>query len=114
MTRRLFLPVILLVAFAIPAAALANAVGNATLTVHAPKKLANKEWAGSATLKASKAEALQLQVCLQSEKKTIQASCATVRRTVKTLAATSKEAKGSSLRTWAWADVGGKTTTAVS
>jgi len=69
---------------------------------------------GSATLKASKAEALQLQVCLQSKKKTIKGSCITVHGTVKALAATSKKAKGSSLRTWAWADVAGKTTTAVS
>jgi hypothetical protein len=116
MTTRLLLPLIVLAlaAFAMPAAALATAVGNATLTVHSPKKLAHKEWTGSATLKASKAEALQLQVCLQSKKKTIKGSCTTVHGTVKALAAASKKAKGSSLRTWAWADVDGKTTTAVS
>jgi len=114
MTRRLLLPLIVLVAFAIPAAALATVVGNATLTAKAPKKLQNKEWIGSATLKASKAEALQLQVCLQSNKKTIKGSCITVHGTVKALAATSKQAKGSSLRTWAWADVDGTTTAAVS
>ncbi|HYB29387.1 MAG TPA: hypothetical protein VEF89_22440 [Solirubrobacteraceae bacterium] len=114
MTRRMLLPLVVLVALAIPTAALANAVGNATLTVNAPKKHANKEWTGSATLKASKAEALQLEVCLQSNKKTVAASCTKVHGTVKALAATSKEAKGSSLRTWAWADVDGKTSTAVS
>ncbi len=115
MTRRLLLPLIVLVAFAMPAAALATAVGNATLTVKGPKKLANKEWIGSATLKASKAEPLQLEVCLQSKKKkTIDASCITVHGTVRALAATSKRAKGSSLRTWAWADVDGKTSIAVS
>jgi len=114
MTRRLLLPLIVLVAFALPAAALATAVGNATLTVSAPKKHANKESTGSARLKASKAEALQLEVCLQSNKKTIQASCVKVHGTGKSLAATSKEAKGSSLRTWAWADVNGKTSTGVS
>jgi hypothetical protein len=114
MTRRLLLPLIVLAAFAMPAAALATAVGNATLAVKGPKKLAKKEWIGAATLKASKAEALQLQVCLQSKKKTIKGSCTTVHGTVKALAATSKKAKGSSLRTWAWADVAGKTTTAVS
>ena len=114
MTRRLLLPLIVLAAVAMPAAALATAVGNATLAVKGPKKLAKKEWIGAATLKASKAEALQLQVCLQSKKKTIKGSCTTVHGTVKALAATSKKAKGSSLRTWAWADVAGKTTTAVS
>jgi hypothetical protein len=114
MTRRLLLPLIVLVAFAIPATALATTVGNATLTTNGPKKLAHKEWTGSAKLKASKAEALRLQVCLQSKKKTIKASWTTVHGTVKTLTTTSKKAKGSSLRTWAWADVDGKTTIAVS
>jgi len=114
MTRRLLLPLIVLVAFAMPTAALATAVGNATLTVNAPKKHANKEWTGSAKLKASKAEALQLEVCLQSNKKTIKASCTKAHGTVKTLTATSKAARGSSVRTWAWADVNGKTSTAVS
>ncbi len=114
MTRRLFLPLILLVAFAMPATALANTVGNATPTVHGPKKLANKEWTASATLKASKAEALQLQVCLQSKKKTIQASLHHGAQHRQDSDGDEQRGQGVLASHLGLADVDGKTTTAVS
>jgi len=110
--RRRFL-IILLVALALPAAALAKSVGNARLTVHSPKHVGNA-WVGSASLVATSSEALQLQVCIQSNKQTIKSSCKYVHGHKAALAATTKKTTGSALRTWAWADVAGHTITLVS
>ncbi len=111
MTRKLL--VILLVALVIPAAALAKSVGNAKLTVHSPTKV-KSAWVGSAALATSKAEQLELQVCLQSSGKTITSSCNVAKGKKAVLVTKSKAEKASNERTWAWADVAGHTTTAVS
>jgi len=102
-----------LVALALPAAALAKGVGNARLTVHSPKHVGTA-WVGSASLVAPSAEALQLQVCIESNGRTIKSSCSYARGHKAALAATTKKTTGSAVRTWAWADVAGHTTTAVS
>ncbi len=102
-----------LVALAIPAAALAKPVGNATLTVTKPHKVGG-EWVGSAALKAPSKEALQLQVCIESNGKTVKQSCLYVHSHTSALAAVTHKTHASSPRTWAWADVAGHTTTAVS
>jgi len=111
MTKRLVIT--LLVALALPAAALATSVGNAKLTVHSPKHVGNA-WAGSASLVAPSAETLGLQVCIQSNKKTIQSSCKYVHGNKAALSATTKNTTASAVRTWAWAYVAGHTITAVS
>jgi len=119
MTKKLVITV--LVALALPAAALATSVGNARLTVHSPKHV-GKAWVGSASLVAPSAEALKLQVCIQSNTgtttkpswHTIKSSCKYVHGHKAALAATTKKTTGSAVRTWAWADVAGHTTTAVS
>jgi len=112
------LAVVLLVALVLPAAAMAKNVANARLTVHAPIHV-GKAWVGSAGVAASKAEALQLQVCIESHAKnvwaTIQSSCSTVRASRKAaLVAKTKLTQASNVRTWAWVDVDGTTSTAVS
>jgi hypothetical protein len=111
MTKKLVITV--LVALALPAAALATSVGNARLTVHSPKHI-GKYWIGSASLVAPKAEALQLQVCIQSNSKTVKSSCTYVHGNKAALAAATKKTQASSVRTWGWADVAGHTITAVS
>jgi len=109
MTKKLVITV--LVALALPAAALATSVGNARLTVRSPKHV-GKYWVGSASLVAPKAEALQLQVCIQSNGKTVKKSCKYVHGNKAALAATTKKTTASAVRTWAWADVAGHTITA--
>lgn len=118
MTRKLV--IILIVALAIPAAALANSsskahsVGNAKLAVAGPKTV-DGYWVGSAALKAPSAESLQLQVCIQLSGKTDHASCTYVHGShVDALAAATKKTHGSGARTWAWADVDGHAGTVVS
>jgi len=111
MTKRLVITV--LVALALPAAALARSVGNARLTVHSPKHVGNA-WVGSASLVAPSAEALQLQVCIQSNGRTIKSSCKYVHGHKAALAAATKKTTASAVRTWTWADVAGHTITAVS
>ena len=93
------------------ATALATSVGNARLTVHSPKHV-GKYWVGSASLVAPKAEALQLQVCIQSNGKTVKSSCKYVHGHKAALAATTKKTTASAVRTWAWVDVAGHTITA--
>jgi hypothetical protein len=104
----------LLVALALPAAALAKTVGNGTLTVKSPHKVKN-DWVGSAGLKAASDEVLQLQVCIQSNGHTVKASCTTKKvQHGKVLALATRPASASGPRTWAWAYVAGHTGTAVS
>ena len=122
MTKKLVM-ITVLVALAVPAAALANTVaknvGNARLSVSSPHHVGNA-WVGSASLKAPSAEALQLQVCIQSNGRTVKASCHYVHSShASLLAATTHKTSASAVRTWAWAYVGasyvgGHTTTAVS
>jgi len=107
-----------LVALALPAAALATTVGNARLTIHSPKHV-GKYWVGSASLVAPSAEALQLQACIQSKEgtkwRTIQSSCRYAHGRKAILAVTTKRTTSTSgVRTWAWADVVGRTITALS
>ena len=116
MTRKLVIA--LLVTLAIPAVALATSVGNAQLTVHGPKHAGNA-WVGSASVKTPSAETLQLQVCIQSNGRTVKASCHYVHSHASLLAATTHKTSASAVRTWAWAYVGasyvgGHTITAVS
>lgn len=113
MTKKLAITLLLLVALAVPATALASSVGNAKLTVHSPKHV-GKTWVGSASLVAPSAEALQLQVCIQSNDRTIKSTCSYAHGQKAALAVTTKKTSAAGLRTWAWADVAGHTTTVVS
>jgi hypothetical protein len=111
MTKKVL--VTLLVALALPAAALATNIGNARLTVHSPKHVGNA-WVGSASLVAPSAETLQLQVCIQSKVGTtwgtIPASCRYVNGHKASLATATKKTSTSAsvVRTWAWAEVAKK------
>jgi hypothetical protein len=111
MTKKLVITA--LVALALPAAALAKSVGNARLTVHSPKHVGNA-WVGSASLVAPSVEALQLQVCIMSNGRTIRQSCRYVHGHKAALAAVTNKTSASAVRTWAWADVANRTITAVS
>ena len=121
MTKKLVM-ITVLVALAVPAAALASTVaknvGNARLSVSSPHHVGNAS-VGSASLKAPSAETLQLQVCIQSNGRTVKASCHYVHSHASLLATTTHKTSASAVRTWAWAYVGasyvgGHTATAVS
>jgi len=107
------LVVTLLVVLAIPAAALATNVGNAKLTVHNPTHVGSG-WVGTASLTTSKAEALELQVCIESNGRTVKQSCRVVHHTAAAVVGRTSVTHASNVRTWAWADVGAHTITAVS